>query len=111
MRIAAGALVATVFAASAAQAVDVGACVTPKAHVDPATHRLVGKFIDVFETTKPGALPIWVKVAAPMPLRVVAVDGKYLQVEGGRDSPFKDDAPFGWVRAADVQGQDLRNCN
>lgn len=104
-------VIVTAWATSAAWALDVGACVTPKSHVDPSTHRLVSKFIDVFEHTRPGALPIWVKIAAPMPLRVVGIDGKFLQVEGGRVSPFKPDQPFGWIRASEVQGQDLRNCN
>src|ERR1700676_4815829 len=98
-------------AASPAVSQDIGSCVTPSSSVDHATGRLIQKFIDVFANPRPGSRPIYIKLAAPMPLRVVARDGAFLQIAGGADSPFKRDQPIGWIRASDVEGQALRNCN
>jgi hypothetical protein len=98
-------------AASPAVSQDIGSCVTPSSSVDHATGRLIQKFIDVFADPRPGSRPIYIKLAAPMPLRVVGRDGAFLQDVGGADTPFKRDQPIGWIRASDVEGQALRNCN
>lgn len=97
--------------AVAQQRLAVTGCVTPKATVDRATGRLVGRHIDVFERPDPQAAPIWIKIGPPMPLAVVGRSGAFVRIAGTPESPFREGAAIGWVRAADVEPQDQRNCN
>jgi hypothetical protein len=89
------------------------ACMTPRATIDPRTHDLNRVWIDVFSKPSATASLESFKVASPLPLWVLARSGTFLQVATGDsvdDWPFKPHATLGWVRAVDLQDQDLRNC-
>ena len=89
---------------------DVNSCVTPKAKRDAKNHRLVQIFVDVFARPDPKAKPIYIRLASPMPLGVVAKEAGFLEIVGVPGSPFKDGHEIGWVRSSDVREQDYRNC-
>src|SRR4051794_12298701 len=86
-------------------------CATPKTSVDPSTHNLIQRFIDVYGKPDSGARPIWLKLSAPMALLVLSSSGNFSQIAGTPDSPLKEGQPIGWVKTVDLQAQDLRNCN
>jgi hypothetical protein len=54
---------------------------------------------------------VYVKIAAPLSLYVVAEEGPWLKVTGSPSSPFKSGEELGWVKRSDVDPQALRNCN
>lgn len=97
--------------AVAQQRLTVTGCLTPKATIDRTTGRLVGRHIDVFARPDPQAAPIWIKIGPPMPLAEVGRSGAFVRIAGTPESPFREGVAIGWVRAADVDPQDLRNCN
>jgi hypothetical protein len=102
-------LLAVLLLASPAYAQKVQGCVTPKAK-RLASGNLDRKFIDIYfkDSEQNG---VYLKIASPLSLYVVAEHGPWLQLAGSPSSPFKPGEVLGWVRRADVEDQDLRNCN
>jgi hypothetical protein len=94
LKLAAGASLSGAVPAAAAVAAPLGR-VTPRASVDPHTHYLNRTWIDVLSKPSAAASLESFKVASPLPLRVLAKSGAFLQVASGDtidDWPFKPNA-------------------
>src|SRR5215470_5351510 len=102
-------LLAVLLLASPASAQRVQGCVTAKANRLGSGH-LDRRFIDIYfkDAAQSG---VYLKIAAPLSLYVVAERGPWLQLAGSPSSPFKPGEVLGWVRRADVDDQALRNCH